>query len=349
MGRTTMSSIRPGGGRDLNRLSRGESVPHRLVVSLLVASLALCATTVSPATAGAAPSVVRGHALRIDFTAHSQAACMPQVRYADGTMQNGAVKKARRGGHLSWSLLVPRTAPLGAGTWALRCGVSKVRSGHFVVVAPTDPGAGEAAMPRVVVDKQGFSQRDDKFGTGSHISFGMFLHNTSATEDALDVYVLVNMVAADGELIGSMNHSVTLVAAGQSFGYGDSMGLRTKAPVAKLELTVRVARHEHTHTRALPEFANVRIFHGDQEPDWVSEVDGEVLNTTAGLTLTGTRLSVVLLDAAGNPVGGGTGSTFASLPSGSRMVFVASTGFDSVQFGRAVTPVVSVEPTYVQG
>ena len=54
----------------------------------------------------------------------------------------------------------------------------------------------------------------------------------------------------------------------------------------------------------------------------------------------------MLLDAAGNPVGGGTGGTFGSLPSGSRMVFVANGGFDSVPFGRAVTPVVSVEPSY---
>jgi hypothetical protein len=324
-------------------------VPHRLLVSLFVAGLALCAATAAPAGAAGAPAVTRGQALHISFPSHNRSVCSPQVQYANGSNQVGGVKKAR-GGRLSWSLLVPQTAPLGAGTWVVHCGLATVRRGRFVVVAPkeADP-AGPADAARVVVDKQGFSQRDDKYGTGSHISFGLFLRNTSAAEDAENVYVLVNMVGADGELIGSMSHNVALVAGGQTFAYGDSMGLRTQARVAKLELTVRIGQHERTHTHALPEFANVRILQSEQDTGWVGEVDGEVLNTAQALTLTSSRLSIVLLDAAGNPVGGGSGLTFASLPSGSRMVFVANSGFDSVAVDRAVTPVVSVEPTYQQG
>jgi hypothetical protein len=326
----------------------GESVPHRLLVSLAVASLALCAATVSPAPAAGLPTVARGQALRISFPLHSRTLCTPTVTYSDGSKQVGTAKRARAG-RLAWALLVARTAPLGAGEWVVRCGRVDTRAGRFVVVG-LPGGGGTADVPRVVVDKQGFSQRNDNFGAGSRVSFGLLLHNTSETQDAMNVYILVNMVAADGELIASMNHNVALVAAGQTFAYGDAMGLRSQVPVAKLELTVRVGQHQAKQNHILPEFANVHVIPNPQDVGWVGEVDGEVLNTAQmPLTLMSTRISIVLLDSAGNPVGGGAGGTFAALPNGSRMVFLANQGFDSVPVDRAVTPVVSVEASYVQG
>jgi hypothetical protein len=319
-------------------------LPRRLFVALTVASLALCAATASAAPAASVPTVARGEALHIALATHSRGVCLPLVQYSDGTRQVGEAKKARAG-RLSWALLVARTAPLGAGTWSVRCGVAEVRTGRFVVAG--QKGSGETPdLPRVVVDKQGFSQRNDRWGTGSHVSFGMFLRNASTSQDAMNVYVLVNFVAADGQLIGTMTHNVALVAAGQTFGYGDSMGLRTQVPVAKLELTIRVTEHQTKQTHVEPEFANVRILPNQSEPGWVSEVDGEVLNTAHSVTLKNTHLSIVLVDAAGNPVGGGTGDTSTALPSGSRMVFIASSGFDSVPVDHAVTPIVSVEPSY---
>ncbi|NUR77335.1 MAG: hypothetical protein HOQ28_13750 [Thermoleophilia bacterium] len=320
-------------------------MPHRLFVSFAVASLALCAAT---ASAAGVPTVARGQALQIAFATRSHAICTPQVQYSDGTKQLGSAKRAR-GARLSWALLVARTAPLGAGTWSVHCGATVVHTGRFAVVAQQASG-GTADVPRVVVDKQGFSQRNDTGGwfgaTGSHISFGLFLRNTSTTQDAINVYVLVNMVAANGQLIASMTHNVGLIAAGQTFAYGDSMGLRSQVSVAKLELTIRIGEHQAKQTHLFPEFANVRIVPNQQDTSWVGEVDGEVLNTAQAKTLRSTHLSIVLLDASGNPVGGGSGDSFASLPSGSRMVFLASSGFDAVPAERAVTPVISAEPTY---
>jgi hypothetical protein len=137
-----------------------------------------------------------------------------------------------------------------------------------------------AEVPRVVVDRQGFSQRPNRYGAGSKLSCGLFLHNTSDTQDAMNVYVLVNMVADDGELVGTVAHTVALVSSGQTFADGDSLGLRTEVRVAKLEVTIRIGSHQ---------------------------------------------------------------------PSGSRMVFLATSGFDAIPLDRALTPVVSVEPTYSAG
>jgi hypothetical protein len=319
-------------------------VPHRLFATLTIAGLALCAATAAAAPAAGTPAVKRGHALAIKVATKSANVCMPVVRYSDGTMQNGTAKKAH-GGRLAWSLLVPRTAPLGTGTWYVQC-AAVIAHGKFTV-AGQDAQAENA--PRVVADKQGFSQRPDKFGTGSSFSYGIFLRNTSPTQDAMNVYVLVNMVAANGELIGSATRTVPLISAGQSYALGDSLSLRTQAPVAKLELTIRLGAHELKRAHDLPEFANVRIIPSEGDVGWVGEVDGEVLNTAAGMTLANAKLSIVLLDAAGTVVGGGTGYTAAPLPSGSRMVFLATSGFNAVPVDRALTPVVSVEPSYVAG
>jgi len=54
------------------------------------------------------------------------------VRYADGTLQIGTAKQARAG-RLAWSLLVPRTAPLGVGTWSVRCESGIAGKGKFSV------------------------------------------------------------------------------------------------------------------------------------------------------------------------------------------------------------------------
>ncbi len=322
-------------------------MPHRLLALLTVAGLALCAATATSAPAAGVPTVVRGQALHIKMTTPSFAVCAPIVQYSDGTTQTGALKKANDG-HLSWSLLVPRSAPLGAGSWYVRCGIAVERRGRFTVSAGKS-AAGNGDAPRVVIDKQGYSQRNDKYGTGSTFSFGMFLRNTSDAQDAMNVYVLVNMVASNGELVGSVTRTIGLIAATQTFAFGDSMPLRAQAPVAKLEVTIRIGSHQVKEAHNLPEFANVRIVPNQFDTGWVGEVDGEVLNSVTGSTLMSARLSIVLLDAAGNPVGGGTGNTLSPLPSGSRMVFLATSGFSAVPLDRALTPVVSAEPTYAAG
>jgi hypothetical protein len=327
----------------------GDSVPHRLFATLLIAGLALCAVTASVAPAAATPTVTLGHALTIKVKTKSGTLCTPVVTYANHTMQNGTTKKAHAGGQLSWSLLVPRTASVGAGSWYVRCAwFNVVAQGKFVVAGPKTTTSTDNA-PRVVADKQGFSQRPDVFGTGSTFSYGMFLRNTSDTQDAMNVYVLVNMVAADGELIGSATRTVPLIGAGQTYALGDSMSLRTQVPVTKLELTIRLGAHQLKQPHSMPEFANVRIVPSQGDLGWVGEVDGEVLNSTPAMTLTNAKLSIVLLDAAGTPVGGGIGYTFSALPSGSRMVFLATSGFTAVPLDRALTAVVSAEPTYAAG
>ena len=105
-------------------------MPHRLVLLLVAAALALCA---SASAATKAPKVVRGHTLAITITTRSLAVCIAEVVYADRLNQTGPVKKARDG-RLSWAIRIPRTATLGRGTWTVRCGLGVEGRGAFVVI-----------------------------------------------------------------------------------------------------------------------------------------------------------------------------------------------------------------------
>jgi hypothetical protein len=322
-------------------------LPLRLIATLvLTAGLAATATT---ATASARPAagplvVHRGQAVKVAVRTPSKAYCLAEARYADGSRQDSGLKRANSAGLVSWTLRVPNTAPLGRADWTVRCGASWERNGRWLVKAVTSKTP--AAAPHVTVDRQGFSQRPDRYGTGSSVSYGLLLKNTSQTQDSKNVYLLINFASASGELIGTVTRTVDLIPAGGTVAVGDAMQMRTQAPVSNLEVTIKVNSFEPAKPRILPHFVNVAILPNQNDAGWVGEVDGEIVNDTSPQTLTLAKLSIVLLDATGKIVGGGTAMTFSPLPSGSRMVFLAQTGFGAVPISAAVTAIISVEPTY---
>lgn len=316
-------------------------------VTLLILVAALAASTTSTASTAASPGLVhRGSYTTIALgSLPAYGLCHLAVRYANGTRQD----EGHRGvvdHRASWVVKVPSKAALGVASWRADCGTT-VRTGAFVVVDTVSKTKTNA--PRVVVAKQGFSQRPDANDPGSAVSYGLMLRNTSTAEDAQNVYVIVDLVDAAGHLLGTKTGTVPLIQAGVSFALGDSIALRTQVGVVRLEITIRVGAHQPRARAPMPDFANVRILANTGDSGWVAEVDGEIVNDTSKQTLQSATLSIVLLDAAGNPIGGGTGMTFSPLPSGSRIVFLVQSGFSAVPLDKAVTAVVSAEPTYVAG
>lgn len=322
-------------------------MPLRLITSIaFTAVLAATATTASvSARPAAGPLVVhRGQAVRVAVRTPSKAYCLAEARYADGSRQDSGLKRAGATGLVSWTLRVPNNAPLGRADWTVRCGASWERNGRWLVKSATAQTPADA--PHVMVDRQGFSQRPDRYGTGSSVSYGLLLKNTSQTQDATNVYLLINFATPGGELIGTVTKTVELIPAGGTVAIGDAMQMRTQVAVSNLEVTIKVNAHEPAKPHILPHFVNVAILPNQNDSGWVGEVDGEIVNDTSPQTLTLAKLSIVLLDATGKIVGGGTAITFSPLPSGSRMVFLAQTGFSAVPISTAVTAMISVEPTY---
>lgn len=317
-------------------------------VSLVMCTLAVGAASASAgerSLAGISPGLVhRGQRTTIVVSsAKPLVSCVARLHYSDGHVQTTPRRKASHLRRVSFTIRIPLTAATGAGTWQVTCGTS-VRTGSFIVAAVKSTLSIDE--PKVVVDRQGFTQRPDRFGTGSTLSYGLILHDTSATEDAQNVYIIVNMVAGDGELIGSKSQTVALVPAGGTYALGDAMSLRTQVPATRLEITIRVGAHAPKQAHPMPEFANVRILPTDSDPGWVSEIDAEIVNVNTTKTLASANVSLVVVDAAGNPLGGGTGYSFAALPAGSRFVFIAQSGFSSIPIDRAAAVLISSNPSY---
>ena len=119
--------------------------------------------------------------------------------------------------------------------------------------------------------------------------------------------------------------------------------------VTKLEVTVRVGGGAPAVPHPVPHFSNILIVPDRGDPTWVSEVDGEVANDTSPATMTSAQISVVVLDPNGAIVGGGQTTLYTALPSGSRMVFLAQSGFSDIPSNKAGSVAITAQPQYQTG
>jgi hypothetical protein len=206
---------------------------------------------------------------------------------------------------------------------------------------------GQLVPPRISVVRDGFSVRPHDYGSGSDVSYGVILRNSSPNADALNVNVLVNFVLANSKLLGSQSTNISVLRAGSTYALGTSMTFPGAAPIARLEVVVQVG-DKQSATRREPTIANVVIEPDQSKPQFLGDVAGEVINTDARMTLQNAQLSAVVFDKDGNVVGGGNGGLYFTLPSGTRAVFKLTSGFAAVPTVKAASVVVSVVPTWKQ-
>ena len=117
--------------------------------------------------------------------------CAASVRYADATLQRLPSVVARTS-RASWRWEVTAKVKTGSATAAVSCGKAGKSSRAFTV-------AGPPSAPRVVVLKNGFSQR--VVYTTRRVSFGAELSNPSPENDALSVDVQVDFINATNRVI----------------------------------------------------------------------------------------------------------------------------------------------------
>src|SRR5581483_7751196 len=118
------------------------------------------------------------------------------------------------------------------------------------------------------------------------------------------------------------------------------------APIARLEIVMQVGGHAK-HAGHPPALDNVVIEPSLYDQGWVGDVAGEVINNDASASLQSVQYSAVILDAAGNVVGGGNGTSYGALPPGTRMVFkLTGGGFRDVSMGKAASVLVTATPTW---
>lgn len=267
------------------------------------------------------------------------ARCALLVRYADNSVQQGLGMLHARSGRVEWKWTLAPDAPAGAARAVVTCGHSGTLSRAFIVVG------GSVLHSKLTVVNTGFSQRPNRGGPGSAVSYGVVLDNPSNAEDAVNVSVQVNFLDATNHTLETTTSRVKTVRAASTFNLGGYQSLPSQTPVVKLEVVVQTGGYVKRSVHE-PAVENVHVVPATTEPNWVGEVDGDLINDDPSSTLTNAQVYIVLSDSAGNIVGGGSGFLLSVLPPGTRSYFSASFGFQPVPTARATTVSISVVPTY---
>jgi hypothetical protein len=267
------------------------------------------------------------------------ARCSRTVHYSDGSLQKGLTPRRASSGRAAWQWTMALDAPAGPARARVSCGSSGSLSARFTVVG------GTTRASKLEVTAQGFSQRPDAYDSGSTVSYGVVLDNPSQTQTAQNVTVLVNFLDEGGIVLDSAETRVGAIGAGSTFNVGGYASLPSQTAVARLEVVVQTDSFTAKNV-APPALENVHVVASRFEPDWVGEVDGDLINDRPTDTLTNAQLSFVLYDATGEVIGGGTGFLFATLPPGTRSYFSATSGFSAIPYEDVSTVAVSVVPDY---
>ena len=271
--------------------------------------------------------------------------CSLTVTYKGGSKQPGMRAVVARSGRAAWEFVVPDDTPAGPAKLRAACRGGGAATRSLAIVGAIVPA-------RISVEQTGFSLRPGRT-SGATASYGVILRNESPNQDALNLTVLVNFVDDSNVLWGSKTTRVFGIAAGSQYALGDSLNFPGLPPVTRLEVTIQIGGRAPASRRpatlaSIPALKNVRIAPSRTEPQWVGQVDGEVINDDPRLILDRTSFSAVLFDPAGIIVGGATGSSSISLPPGARSVFVLSSGVSAIETIRAASTMISLEPSYRQ-
>src|SRR5262249_24326851 len=263
------------------------------------------------AVAGESVTVAVAHA-RADAT------CSLDVGYGKKSPQGGLTSRPAVNGTATWTWTIPATVEADRASLVAGCTGSKRITTKLLVVGSLIP-------PRMSVLKDGFSVRASTRGA-TDVSYGVVIQNQSPNADALNVHVLVNFVLADNHLLGSASNNIAVIPAGTTYALGNNHGFPGAAPITRLEIVIQVGA-SNRHLGHPPALANVVIEPSTYDHGWVGDVAGELINNDSHLTLEGAQYSAVILDAAGDVLGGGSGSSYGSpLPPGTREIFKLSNG-----------------------
>ena len=315
-----------------------------LVALIGLALAAPAAATVdrtdSVRVAFASSRVVQGNEANISVTVRPAGVrCALAVKYANGSRQGGLAPVAAVGGRATWRWTVPITTKAGRATATVSCGrAGRVKRAIMVV--------GQVVAPKVTILKRGWSARANPYG-GTSVSYGVLLGNDSPVFDALKVYVIVNFVMADNHLIGTVTQTINGIQAGTSYALGGDLSFPGAAPIDRMEITVQVSGHQRSNM-PMPALSNIHVVPDQYDPGWVGSVEGELINGQPALTLQNAQLSAIVMDEAGNILGGGTGYAFATLPPATREVLKMTGGFRAIPIEHAVSALVSIQPTWAQ-
>jgi hypothetical protein len=321
-------------------------VHARRLVSLSLSLLAaLCIATLASAAVETSASMRFGFVPQKTFRGAPasvavvvrplSARCSGSIVYSGGARQVFKPVAAKNGrATLRWS--VPADARLGAATVTVACAGAGRASRTIAVVGPPQEPA------RIDVVNHGFSQRV-KFGR-REVSYGVVLANASKDKDALSVSVLVNFLDATNTVLKTETTLVTAVGAKSEHYLGGSVTIPEGIPVSTLEIVTRLGGQE-LHSLHQPAVSDMRVL-PDFDPGFVGSILFQVLNDRPTMLFSNPKISMVVFDASGAVLGGGTGFSITQLGPGVRAQYDVRQGLSAIPIDKVHTGGISILGRY---
>ena len=293
-----------------------------LLAALAVAGAA-SAQTSGVTIRGLTKPVYQGQTITIRAMVRPHGAhCVLSISYPGGKLQRLGDRVAGPAG-ASWSVRIP-AVPAGVARASALCGEAGRATMTFRVQAALQ-------APRIVTERTGFTQRPNERTGSSDVCFGLQLRNDRARLDATNVAVLVNLVDADNRVLASDHLRLTRIPAGATVYIGDQIHMALLT-VARVEVVAVEARSQPIQPATQPLISDILIT-ADRN-GYVDTVYGQLLNQSQ-LSIQGGELGTILLDAAGNIIGGGRGIVHGPVSLGARELFSTSGQLSAVPLASA--------------
>ena len=250
-----------------------------------------------------------------------------------------------RSGRASWRIRVPPVPPGPARLVAACAGVGTATGQVLVQWA--------LQTPKLTVTKQGFTEAFPKTSPNSgRASYGLAIHNERVRFDATNVQFLVNFVDATNRVLGTDHVAIARVPSDATVYHGGRVDIPygQTDPVTRLEVVLVSA----TSAQKVPStpllISDIQAAPSTQSTPsnggpGIDSVRGQILNQSI-VELRNADVGVIILDSAGNVLGGGTGYGRGPLSKGSREFFSSCCTFGDIPFASAASILVSAVPTY---
>ena len=311
---------------------------RRITIAVLCAGVLAVAGSGLGATGihfiGVPTHVFRGERVTFRIYGATSPTCAVAIHYTGGHVQKLAPKKPASG-LVTWTFRVPSVKP-GPATLRVTCGKTSAIA-RFPVQAALE-------TPKLVVTRSGFSQQSYPFGTNSTLNYGIAVHNERLHTDATNAAIVVNAVDATNRVLGTAHISTALLPEAETVFFGGEIDLPTQTPVVKLE-TIFVSATPAAHVPATPLLVSDAVIQPDSQGN-VGNVHGQLLNKYPR-AMQSAIVGVLIQDASGKVVGGGSGFAVGPLSLGAREAFRLDGPFTAIKWSSGLTAVFTTVPTYV--
>lgn len=286
---------------------------------------------------GLPPQVYEGQKATITLTvgSNTSVACTLTIRYAGKRVDR--FTRPSLDGHITWQIRVPAVPP-GPAKLVASCG--KLGSATAQVLVQW-----ALQTPKLTVTKKGFIETFDS--SNGTVSYGLAIHNERERFDATGIAFLVNFVDADNRVLGTDHVGIGRIPAGTTVYRGAQVGV----PYGQNDLVnrIEIVLVRATSSQRVPStpvlISDVQLVPGGPQSARIDSVRGQLLNQSK-LQLKGADLGIIILDAAGNVIGGGTGSGGGPLSLGAREFFSSCCSYGKILFANAASVLISAVPSY---